>query len=243
MIPKSLFDCMIVLNLKSIGDVLRMEAFISRKTNRSFPLYRCSSFVYTILRRSIAFKKRLAIVAGAKITGREFIEGRVIYYSYYKDTILKNPTDRLKYQTYVLEDIASEECIVLDEDEVNSLEDFKRLDSETIRGIALHDWQDLIKLAFLLRDLVIRLDLKEAGCVLFTGLTSRIFSPVEPFLTVFYVTVGEYVGLGANYVEISDELNFVKRITLRTLKFVPIINARRVSFYENIPEGARDNFE
>lgn len=243
-IPKPLFDYMLVIILRSIKDLLRMEAFISERTNKRFSLYKCDNFIYVTLRRDIAFQEKLAIIAGAEVKNRRLIESHLVHYNYHKDKILRAPLGEVRScRSYVLEEVIPEKCNIVERNKITTLGNFEFMNHRVVNRVEVSDWRELIRLAFYLRDFVVRLDMGEGNCIFFTGLISRILPAIEPFLTIFYAVAKEQMGTNASFVEIADNLNFVNKVTLRTLKFVPIVNARGIFLYENKSEGARNHIE
>ncbi|GEM_PF-4104262 len=234
MIPRELYDYVLILELKSLKDLLRLVRFFSEKTKRKLPLYKYNNTLFTVFRRKLASEKKIAIIAETNVKSGKILEKNILYYDYHKDKVLVDIDLRQVGNEIILEEIVVESYEHFPKKKYSLLDGLKSTDLHLIHMVSVSSWEDLVRLAFLSRDLLIRAEVDNEAVMLLTGLLSHLFIPVELFLTIFYaLTDRTNINMKANYVEIGDNLKFLRRVSLRVMRFIPIINTRGITLYED----------
>ena len=228
---------MLVLKLKSMKDLLRFTRFLSEKTSRKWPLYRHGERVYMIFRRKLADQKIIAVIAETKIRSKKLQDKTVLAYNYHRDRIVlrSDTSDTVgAWKTLIINSpLDIESNMGSTPIELPANVDMKNF--YPLRLIPIDSWKDLILLAFFARDLILRMKAAD-NTLLLTGICSRLFIPADPSLTLFYTRIDHTeIDNEAHYAEIGDDIRFTKRVSIRTTRFVPIIDTQRMEVYGDKP--------
>lgn len=225
MYHKNLVDGIIVLRTKTPKDLLRFARFYASKFSKKINLYASSDEIYITFRRRI-LGKIIGIVLVARAP--RLVERQEITYLIYKDRIvLTGPQsmDGWKIRIFHLEETPKYDFSR--KTTLNFKNGFE-VESDILKIVVVSDIDEIIDYAFLAKDVLMFFEEKK---ILVTGLISRVFSSLETKIILLASNIDLEIK-GSKFVDLTEGKKFVKRISLRTFKYVPLIGVKELSIYE-----------
>ncbi|MEX0568578.1 MAG: hypothetical protein Q6363_005370 [Candidatus Njordarchaeota archaeon] len=225
MYHRDFVDGLIVLRVKNLKNVLRFARFYAEKFSKKINLYASGDKIYFVFRRKI-IGKVVGISLVAKST--RLSRNREITYFPYRDRIILDEERRKGGWNVRVFRLEEDPVYDFSRKEILSLRNGTKNKFDIIGLVNVHDVDDIVDYAFLAKDPLIILDEQK---FFLTGLLSRMFSSIDP--KVFLLVTEANVDVkGFKFVDVTREKKFVKKISLDTFRYVPIISVKEILIYE-----------
>jgi len=234
MYPSGLVDCGIIVDTLSIKDLLRLARFFSMKFSRKKFLYRHDKTIYFCFRRRIC-GATVGIIFRAKT---KLSIGSGIYYRFHRNRIIMRKKVRDAWYIPILDVHTEEVYEPVDIARVLERGDYTKI-PEWLCVVDVDDYVDLVEYAYYARDVLLHIML-DGSRVALTGFLTGVFPRVDPCLYVFKSPLPESFGKSC-FIDLSEGMNPVEKIGIKTLRYVCVINVRGIAYYDFSKKGIRDN--
>ena len=226
MYPTGLVDYGLIIDVKTIKDIMRFVKFFSEKYSRKVVLYRVGG---TIL---FSFRRQLDIgMLGITLRSRapRLVKGDRIFYNHYKDMIVIKPKSyRASVWGVDVINICNLNLVDLVEISEKFVSNRNRLPF-WIEIVDVLDEEDIIDYAYYAKDVLLYTNVGGEK-FLMSGLLTSIFTRFDPCLYLLRTRINREIE-NPRFIDLTEGIKYVERLSFKTLRYVYVINVERMHYY------------